>query len=64
MPGRERQLETSWKDTRVVNCSFCGRMIARHYWEDDDFPSDRFCEAACADVKRSLAAAAPAGALA
>lgn len=56
MPGRERSLAVSWKDTRVVNCTYCGRMIARRYWEDRDFPGDRFCEERCADVKRSLLA--------
>ncbi len=54
MPGQERSLDTSWKNTRVFNCTFCGRMIARIYWEDEDFPGERFCEEACADVKRSL----------
>ena len=57
MPGQERSLEVSWKDTRVVNCTFCGRMIARRYWADDQYPGELICEESCADVKRSLGAA-------
>ena len=54
MPGQQRTLDLPWQETRIRNCSFCGRMIARFYWEDRDFPGEMFCEAACADVKRSL----------
>lgn len=57
MPGRHHTLEIPWHETRILNCSFCGRMIARVYWQDDDYPDEKFCEAPCADVKRSLAPA-------
>jgi len=33
-------------------------MIARDYWADDDYPADKFCEPACADVKRRALAKA------
>ena len=55
MPGSIQTIDLSWKNTRILNCTFCGRMIARKYWEDQEFPDERFCEEACADVKRSLA---------
>ncbi len=56
MAGRWRALNKPWYDTEILNCSYCGIMIAREYWVDDDFSGDRFCEEACADVKRRLAA--------
>ena len=56
MSGRRLALNKPWYDTEIVNCSFCGIMVARDYWADDDYPGDRFCEQECADVKRRLAA--------
>jgi hypothetical protein len=43
-----------WYETRILNCSFCGKMIAGEYWQDESFPADKFCEPSCADVKRRL----------
>lgn len=54
MSGQQITLEIPWHETRILNCFFCGRMISRIYWEDDQFPDQKFCEASCADVKRSL----------
>ena len=56
MPGKRVALNKPWYDTQIVNCSYCGIMIAREFWADDDFPGERFCNEACADVKRRLAA--------
>lgn len=58
MPGKRAALNKPWYDTQIVNCSYCGIMIAREFWADDEFPGERFCEEACADVKRRLAAEA------
>jgi len=55
MAGRYLNLDLPWYETRILNCSFCGKMIAVRYWRDDLFPEDKFCEPACADVKRRLA---------
>ena len=55
MTGSEVAIELPWYETRIVNCTFCGKMIAGHYWRDDSYPSEKFCEPACADVKRRLA---------
>lgn len=54
MSGTHISLNIPWYDTEIVNCSFCGIMIAKEYWADDDYPGDRFCEQACVDVKRRL----------
>lgn len=56
MSGRRLALNKPWYDTEIANCSFCGIMIAKEYWADDDYPGDRFCEQECAGVKRRLAA--------
>lgn len=58
MTGKWVALNKPWYDTQIVNCSYCGIMIAREFWADDEFPGERFCEQACADVKRRLAAEA------
>ena len=58
MAGRWVALSKPWYDTQIDNCSFCGIMMAREYWADDEFPGERFCNDACADVKRRLAAEA------
>ncbi len=55
MSGTQKTLEIPWHETRILNCYFCGRMISRIYWEDHEFPHQKFCEASCADLKRSLA---------
>ena len=54
MPGQKQTLEIPWHETRILNCFFCGRMISRIYWEDDEFPCQKFCEESCAELKRSL----------
>lgn len=54
MSGRTVMVEAPWYETRIMNCSFCGIMIAREYWQDDQFKGDRFCTEGCADVKRRL----------
>jgi len=50
--GKTLTIEVPWYETRIENCSYCGKMIARNYWADDDFPDDKFCEQQCSDVKR------------
>ena len=52
MTGKMLTIEVPWYETRIENCSYCGKMIARHYWADDEFPDDKFCERQCVDVKR------------
>ena len=52
MTGKNINIEVPWYETRIENCSYCGKMIARNYWAADDFPDDKFCEPQCADVKR------------
>jgi hypothetical protein len=54
MPGSYINLTFPWYETRILNCMFCGKMIAGQYWQDDSFPADKFCEPSCADVKRRL----------
>jgi hypothetical protein len=54
MAGHYVDLSTPWYETRILNCSFCGKMIAARYWHDDAFVDDKFCEPSCADVKRRL----------
>jgi NMD protein affecting ribosome stability and mRNA decay len=55
MTGRIITFEVPWYETGIENCSYCGKMFARHYWADDDYADDKFCEQACADVKRRMA---------
>ena len=52
MTGKMLTIEVPWYETRIENCSYCGKMIARNYWADDEFPDDKFCERQCVDVKR------------
>ena len=52
MSGRQLIVDVPWYETRIENCSYCGKMIARTYWADDDYPADKFCESDCADIKR------------
>jgi hypothetical protein len=54
MSGRYVGLEMPWYESRILNCSFCGKMIAGQYWRDDLFPNDKFCETSCADWKRRI----------
>jgi hypothetical protein len=54
MSGGYVALVFPWYETRILNCSFCGKMIAGEYWQDKGFPDDKFCEPSCADVKRRL----------
>ncbi len=54
MTGKTHVLDIPWQETRILNCSFCGIMIARNYWEDDEFSDEMFCTEPCADLKRSL----------
>lgn len=54
MRGQMLSINVPWYETRIENCSFCGKMIARTYWADDDYPEDKFCEADCADIKRRV----------
>jgi hypothetical protein len=54
MSGAYVDLVFPWYETRILNCSFCGKMIAGEYWQDDSFPDDKFCEPSCAEVKRRL----------
>jgi hypothetical protein len=56
MSGRCVGLVFPWYETRILNCSFCGKMIAGSYWQEDAFPADKFCEPSCAEVKRRLKA--------
>ncbi len=55
MSGHYVSLDLPWYETRILNCSFCGKMVAVQYWCDDLFPAEKFCEPACAEVKRRLA---------
>jgi hypothetical protein len=55
MSGHYVSLDLPWYETRILNCSFCGKMVAVQYWRDDSFPAEKFCEPSCADVKRGLA---------
>lgn len=52
MSGRIVTVDIQWHETRIDNCTFCGKMTARTYWADDEFPGERFCRESCADVKR------------
>jgi hypothetical protein len=54
MNGHYVNLDLPWYETRILNCSFCGKMVAVRFWRDDAFPAEKFCEPACADVKRRL----------
>ncbi len=56
MSGKWVPMALAWYDTRIFNCSFCGIMMAREYWTDDEFPGEKFCEESCAGVKRRLMA--------
>ena len=54
MSGKLLTIDVPWYETRIENCSYCDKMIARAYWADDDYPADKFCEADCADIKRRM----------
>jgi len=55
MTGKYVTLDIPWYETRILNCTFCGKMVAGRFWQDDGYPADKFCDSSCADVKRRLA---------
>jgi hypothetical protein len=54
MSGSFVSLDYPWYETRILNCAFCGKMIAGQYWHDDSFPDDKFCEPSCVALKRRM----------
>jgi hypothetical protein len=54
MAGRYVDLVVPWHETRILNCSFCGKMIAGRFWHDDSWPAEKFCEPSCPEVKTKL----------
>ena len=44
--GHWEEIQAPWYETRIVNCSFCGRMIPKRIWASD---SERriFCSEKC-----------------
>jgi len=54
MTGRYVEINFPWYESRILNCSFCGKMIAGEYWNDDEFTEDKFCEPSCVGVKLRL----------
>lgn len=57
MIGRDVEIDVPWHETRILNGLFCDKMIAGRYWQDAAYPTGKFCEPACADVKRRLVCA-------
>ena len=46
--GTWRQPEIPWYETRIVNCSLCGKMIPRRAWVGRPDGVERvFCSPAC-----------------
>ncbi|MBV7338537.1 hypothetical protein KFU94_62015 [Chloroflexi bacterium TSY] len=46
--GQWETLETTWWETNVVNCSFCGEMIPRREWVSEIEGQRRvFCQPEC-----------------
>ncbi len=54
MKGSFKPIKLPWYETKILNCTFCGKMIAGKYWADRRFPAYKFCERECADVKANL----------
>ena len=54
MKGSFKPIKLPWYESKILNCTFCGKMIADRFWVDGRFPSHKFCERECADVKANL----------
>ena len=54
MKGSFKTITLPWYETKILNCTFCGKMIAGKYWFDSRFPAHKFCERECANVKAKL----------
>jgi hypothetical protein len=48
------EIERSWHDTALTNCTLCGRLVPRRMWvvEFDGKPLP-FCDAECEELYRS-----------
>lgn len=50
MSGTWSEIDNPWYESRIVNCSFCGQMIARRIYAvgvGDD--ARTYCSESCAD---------------
>ena len=52
--GRWELIEQPWYETRIVNCSLCGRMIARRMWVVDEPERRVFCSEKCEALSLSF----------
>lgn len=45
--GHWEEIEAPWYETRIVNCSFCGRMIPKRIWVGEGAERHIFCSGKC-----------------
>jgi ribosomal protein L24E len=45
--GHWEEIEKPWYEVKIVNCSLCGRMIARRLWVVDKGERHVFCSEKC-----------------
>ena len=48
------KINTPWYETKILNCTFCGKVLANQYWQDSRFSDQKFCEQSCANTKKNL----------
>ena len=48
--GHWEEIEKPWYEVKIVNCSLCGRMIARRLWVVEEPERRVFCGEKCAQL--------------
>ncbi|MDE0390181.1 MAG: hypothetical protein OXI75_15900 [Rhodospirillales bacterium] len=48
--GHWEEIEKPWYEVKIVNCSLCGRMIARRLWVVEVPERRVFCGEKCAQL--------------
>jgi hypothetical protein len=49
MSGTWREIDNPWYESRIINCAFCGQMIARHtYVASLNGQDEHYCSETCA----------------
>ena len=54
--GRWQIIEVPWYETRIVNCSYCGRMIPKQIWVGGASGNEVFCSEKCEQLSDERAA--------
>jgi hypothetical protein len=54
--GHWQEINAPWYETRIINCSYCGRLIPRRIWLGGPSEEDVFCSQKCELLRSERAA--------